>query len=491
MAISRTYFKALGMLCLFGISTFNVFSQNEADVERYSGRTILGTARFNALGGAMGALGGDMSAIHINPAGVGVYRFGDVSFTPAVEINEISANLNDITTLGNTSRFVVNNAGLVLANELDHPYWKMLNFAVSYQRLNTFNDELRINSSNPVDFSQMQDFVWEANGTPLNNLSEYSALLAWEAFVIDTLSDASSYAGRVFEGDMIQTQVSERRGNTSDFSITLGGNYNDVLYIGAGLGIESVNYKLEVTTTETPSDRVNTDLMNYSFKEQLATEGYGVNFRIGAIAKLGQVVRVGGSIQTPTTYSLTDNFQSELESNLRNPNETINAQSSLGIFEYRVKTPWRYMASVATIFKKRALLTFQYEFTNYRKGELKNTNRSGSEADFSEANQSIEMNFRGRHTLRGGLEVRATKQLYFRGGIAYFSNPIPVNEFTDANLYRLQYSGGIGYREAAWSLDFSYQLTAFDELYYTNNSANLSTLSYKYQTIAVTLGIRI
>jgi long-subunit fatty acid transport protein len=231
--------------------------------------------------------------------------------------------------------------------------------------------------------------------------------------------------------------------------------------------------------------------MNYTYTEQLATEGYGVNFRIGAIGKLGKVVRIGGSIETPTTYSLTDNFQSELRSQLRDPFETINSESPLGIFEYRVKTPWRYMASLATILKKRGLLTIQYEFANYRNGELKETNRAGSEADFSAANETIETNFRGRHTLRAGLELRASKALYFRGGVAYFSNPIPSNEFTDANLFRMQYSGGVGYRQAGWSLDMSYQFTTFDELYYTNTSANLSTLTYKFQTIALTLGIRI
>lgn len=481
------------------MTSLGLFGQNEADVERYSGQAVLGTARFSALGGAMGALGGDFSSLHINPAGVAIYRFGDVSFTPAVEINQISASFNDNPTfgngtnlgVGNSSRLVINNAGLVLANELNHPYWKMINFAVSYQRMNTFNDELEINSTNPVGNSLMDDFAWEADGFYPDELSEYSSLLAWEGYVIDTLNNAVTYGGRVAEGDMVQRQIAERRGNTSDFAITFGGNYNDVLYIGAGIGIESVNYKLEVNTSETPTDRLNTDLMNYTYTEQLATEGYGVNFRIGAIAKLGKVVRLGGSIETPTTYSLTDNFQSELQSNLREPFETINSESPLGIFEYRLKTPWKYMASVATILKKRGLLTFQYEYTNYRGGELKNTNREGSEADFSAANESIETNFRGRHTLRGGLEVRATKSLFFRGGVAYFSNPIPSNEFTDADLYRMQYSCGVGYKVATWSLDLSYQFTTFDELYYTNASANLSTLTYKYQTIALTLGIRI
>lgn len=468
-------------------------AQNEGDVQRLSSQYMPGTARFTGLGGAMGSLGGDMSAITVNPAGVGIYRFGDVSFTPAVEINEVDAAQQGNTKSETDTRFVINNGGLVLANELNHPYWKMLNFGVTYQRLNTFNDQLSTSSINSVDRSLVQDFIDEANGYFPSELSEFSAGLAYDAYVIDTLDHATSYTGRGnLGGDLKQQQTSERRGNTSDFSISLGANYNDFLYIGAAVGIQSVKYNLEVSTKENVVDETTTDLREYTLKEELATDGIGVNFKVGAIVKIGKVLRVGGSIHTPTSYSLTDDYKSTLTSHRVNPNEHYNLESSLSVFEYRIRTPWRYMASISGVFKKRALLSAQYEYANFSFGKLKNTNSEGGiEADFSDANHIISNEFEGQHTLRGGLEIRATKSFYIRSGIAYFTNTIPANEFTNADLDRIQYSCGLGIKKATWNLDLSYQLSKVDELYYTNRLADLTTLHNNYQSIALTFGIRL
>ncbi len=487
------FIKAAFLLAVSIWSAQTGYSQNESDVQRLSNQFVLGTARFNGLGGAMGSVGGDFSALTINPAGVGIYRFGDVSFTPAVETNAIDAELGNQTTSKDLTRFVINNFGVVFANELEHPHWKMLNFAVSYQRMNTFNDELTIPSSNPVDRSFLQTFVNEADGSHPDDLSEFSALMAWEGFVIDTLENATSYIGRGgVSGEMTQIQTAERKGNTSDFSISLGANYKDFLYIGAGLGFQSVKYDLEVNTAEFVNDLKSTDLREFTFQEMLATEGFGVNFKVGAILKLGKVVRVGGSIQTPTTYSLTDTYQNKLTSRLTNPDEHFNLESSIGIFEYRVRTPWRYMASISGVFKKRALLTAQYEFVNFASGELKNArNNGGIDANFGDANYLVDTQFDGQHTLRGGIELRATENFYFRYGMAYFTNVISANEFTDADLDRIQYGGGIGYKTATYNIDLSYQLTKVDELYYTHSGAELTTLHNNLQSIALTVGIRL
>src|SRR5690606_11190269 len=309
------------------------------------------------------------------------------------------------------------------------------------------------------------------------NLSEFSAGLAYQGFVIDRIDSINSiYVGRAFTGELTQIQDAERSGRLSETSLNFGAYYNDKVYIGASLNFQSPYYKSKVQTTESPLDTENTDLVQYTYSEILETTGLGFNFKLGGIVKAGKYLRFGASAQTPTTFTLTDNYRTQLNSELKT--KAYNEQSSLSVFEYRVRTPWRFMGSIAGILGKKALVSFQYEFADFSSGSLKNSSSYGSNADFSDSNEAIETFFTSSNVFRGGAEYRFTKEFYGRAGFAYFSNPNKGNEFTSADLNRYQYSGGLGYRTAAWNLDLTYQLAKFQEIYRTNNSApDITTLS--------------
>lgn len=487
-----TFLKTTFCILFLGIA-LSVTAQNDADVQRYSTQYAFGTARFNGLGGAMGALGGDMSATHINPAGLGIYRFGTISFTPAIESNSIESTVNRSTFTDVKVLPVVNNIGFVLANELRDPHWKYFNFGVSYNRLNTFNDQLKTSSQIPINESLMHDFANEANGSSPADLSEFSSGLAWEGYLIDqTDSINHQYNGRVTQGEMKQIQTAKRGGRLAETSLNFGTNYDDIFYLGASLNFQSVNYKSVVETTETPTDVTNTDLISYTFREELQTEGLGFNFKLGGIIKAGDILRFGASVQTPTTFSLTDNFQNILRSQLRDPNEQYDPKSSVGIFDYRIKTPWRFMASAAGIIGKKGLISVQYEFADFASGELKNAKTGGYDGDFGNTNRLIEDSYGYSNIIRAGGEYRATESIYLRAGFGYFSNPNKANEsFGLVNLNRFQYSGGIGYRAASWNIDLAYQLAQVEEIYLTNNSSNLGTLKDNYTNIALTIGFRL
>lgn len=469
-----------------------VTAQNEADVLRYSSNYGLGTARFSGLGGAMGALGGDMSALHVNPAGIGMYRFGDISFTPSLEINNLESDLHGTSYTDNKTILAINNAGFVLANETKDPYWKTINFGVSYNRLNTFNDNLTIRSTNPYDRSLMQDFVDGANGYSLADLSDFASGLAWDGYVIDQVDSINNiYTGAVHQGDMTQVQVAESSGRLAETAVTFGANYNDILYLGASLNFQSPFYKSLTKTTETPTEPVGTDLVNYTYTENLETTGLGFNFKLGGIVKAGNFLRFGASVQTPTTFRLTDNYRTKLMSEVRNKDfNTTSQQSALSVFEYKVRAPWRYMASVAGILGKKAVVSFQYEFSDFASARLKNVS-SYTGADFDAVNTLIESTFSSSNIFRAGAEYRLTPELYARAGFAYFSNPNKENEFTSADLNRYQYSGGLGYRSAAWSLDLTYQLAQYQELYQTNYLADITTLTNNRSSIILSLGFRL
>lgn len=471
-------------------------AQNDADVSRYTANYFSGTARFEAMGGAFGALGGDMSALHINPAGVGVFRFGEISFTPGYEFNTINAQTDFSSMEEAKSKMVVNNLGFVLANEINHPEWKSVNFSVTYNRINTFNDLTRLTGQSDAIDGLAGDFLVEADGFLLNELNDFSAGLAWDALVIDnangtdsTFVDDGVYVMSFDPNELIQTtQIAERDGRLSETALTIGANYNDRLYLGFGIGFQDITYESVIQTIESPVGSPAEELTGYTLTERLQSEGLGVNAKFGLIYKLN-TLRFGASVRTPTVFSMTDNFTSDIVSRFQNPTETFEALSDAGFFEYRIRTPWHFMGSVAGVIGKKAIISGQYERINFSGGELRNSTSSAN-ADFSEVNELINQGYSASDIFRLGGEYRITKSFSARAGFAYFANPITVNEQqTTENLNRQEINFGLGYRLATWYIDLSYSHATFNELYdYT--ILNRAVLKNTQSLVGLTIGIR-
>ncbi|MGB6037082.1 MAG: hypothetical protein WBG42_12490, partial [Cryomorphaceae bacterium] len=269
--------RLLLIVALLFSATVSSYAQNDADVQRYTANYFSGTARFEAMGGAFGALGGDMSALHINPAGVGVFRFGEISFTPAYEFNAINAVTPFSSQEESKAKMVVNNLGFVLANEIDHPEWKSVNFSVTYNRINTFNDLTRLSGQSLAIDGLAGDFLEEANGLFLDELDDFSAGLAWDALVIDnangtdsTIIDDGEYVMGFDLNELIETtQTAERDGRLSETALSIGANYDDKLYLGFGIGFQDITYESVVTTIETPVGSPAQDLTGYTLTERL------------------------------------------------------------------------------------------------------------------------------------------------------------------------------------------------------------------------------
>jgi hypothetical protein len=484
------------LLGLLGLVSFSpeALSQNEADVQRYSSNYFFGSARFNALGGAMGALGGDLSSAHINPAAVGVFRFSEFTFTPAVEVARTTAGLEGTSTSQFIDRLVINNMGLLLAFETRNPKWKAANFGLSYTRLASFNDFLRTDAQIPYERSLANDLLNEAQGVSVEFLDDFSAGLAWDTEIIDNPGGGTLYVGQFGPGDIIrQTHTAERRGRIGETSLAFGGNYDNVFYIGASLNFQNVRYDQTTEITESQVSPATSDLTSYTFRDELRTTGLGVNFKIGAMARIGNTFRLGAAVHTPTTLSLRDSYFVRATSRFVNPVEVLQS-SAQGFFDYRVRTPWRYMASAAAVVGTKGLLTAQYEFSNFQQARLMAANRNGSNAIFSDANQVVSENFSGQNVLRFGAEIRANKNIFLRGGYAWFQNPIPVNEALvsdPSSLSRDQWSGGIGYRKASWSVDLSYQVAMVDETYLVNGGGSVAIISQRLSAIALSMNIRL
>lgn len=486
----RQYTVAALMLCLSGSMT----AQNEADVQRYTTHQPPGTARFGAMGGAFTALGGDMSSIAINPAGIGVFRFGEVSLSPSVEMRDIRTSLVGESSSGSHSGVALNNLGFILVNETDDPYWRSVNVGVTMNRMNTFNDQIVTGGTLPLGNTLMQSWVIQADGITPDNLPLTDAGLAYDAFVIDDVENSSptEYVGGVQQGQMSQSHTANTTGRMNDIGITVGGNYDDRLYIGGGLGIVTSYYDVEFETTEVATQPGTDDLRRYSFRENMNVEGVGFNLRAGFIYRITKQFRVGGSVQTPTTFRMQDNYGQAINS-VRDGQDPISLAPETDFIEYRVRTPWRYTFGVAGVIKGKAILTGQYEFVNFRGAGYRPANRrSGLESFLDNANFRIEENYRAQHTFRGGIEFRLTKKVSARGGAAFFPNVVPISESViSGRMDQIMVGGGLGYREKAWNLDLSYSVMRFHEPYRVSGAGSIQELQNTLGALTVTFGFRI
>jgi hypothetical protein len=229
----------------------NGYSQNVDDALRYSQIFYSGSARFMSMGGAFTALGGDLSAISLNPAGTGIFRSFELSLTPQMVYNTNASTWNkskasdfrytfNLSQIGIVSNLYTNNneSGLV-----------SLNAAYSFNRTNDYYENITINGIS--NNSSIADYwVSLANGNSKNNLPNvpWAANQTW---VIDTLSGSNSLYGTVFSryGDNTSStygqtirRVITNEGNTGEHAFSLGGNFSNKFYLGATLGISKLKY---------------------------------------------------------------------------------------------------------------------------------------------------------------------------------------------------------------------------------------------------------
>lgn len=486
----RQYTIAALMLCL----SAGMFAQGAGDIQRYTTHQPPGTARFGAMGGAFTALGGDMSSITINPAGIGVFRFAEISLSPSVEMRDIRTSLAGESSTGSHSGLAVNNLGFILVNEVDDPFWKSVNVGVTVNRMNTYNDQIVTGGVLELGNTLMQSWVDQADGIAPDNLPITDAGLAYDAFVIDDIEGSvpTRYVGGVQQGLMSQRHTVNTTGRMNDIGLTVGGNYDDKFYIGGGLGILTSYYDVELETTEEATLPGSGDLRRYTFRENMNVEGVGFNLRAGFIYRITKQFRVGGSVQTPTTFRMQDNYGQGINA-IRDGLDPNSISPDTDFIEYRVRTPWRYTFGVAGVIKGKAILTGQYEFVNFRGAEYRPANRRSGLASFLDnANFEMQEFYRAQHAFRGGVEFRMTPKVMARGGAAFFPNVVPISEGAiSGRMDQVMVGGGLGYRERAWNLDLSYSVMRFHEPYRVSGAGSTQELQNTLGVLTLTFGYRI
>ena len=495
--MKRNYTFILLLVCAFASA------QNINDVLRLSGEGSYGTARFQGLNGAFGALGGDMSSLNINPAGSAVFNNSLLSLTGSnynIKNDSRYFNGSRSTSLNSLDLNQVGGVFVFKSTNSNSP-WRKLALAFNYDLVKNFDDDLLVsgNSDQGID----NYFLDLANGVPFGPLliqdGEYieeayldigstlgfvdqQAFLGYYGGIIDPVDfsddNNTDYISNAKYGTVNQDYSQITTGYNSKFTANLASQYGDNLYLGASLNIHSVfldkltqlsergfdtDSEIQTITFDNLlrtqlSERgfdADSEIQTITFDNLLRTQGNGFSFSLGAIGKLNENFRIGGSYQSPTWYNLSDETSQKIYSDLADSDISFINFNIINIYEdYTIKIPGKLTGSLAMIFGKNGLLSFDYSYQDMSKAEL----RPGSDPSFASENDFISDKLSTVSTFRLGGEYRI-EALSLRAGYRFEQSPY-ANGGTIGDLNG--YSGGIGYNFGGSRLDLSYNYSTQD-----------------------------
>ncbi|MDD3624049.1 MAG: outer membrane protein transport protein [Proteiniphilum sp.] len=444
----------------------SLFAQGEVDALRFSRESLFGTARAMSMGGAFGALGGDQSALAINPAGIGVYRSSEVVGTFNLSRNQSVAG----NQTANKSRFDMDNLGFVGYFPLRNDVMPLVNFGFSYNKLQSFDRNVSaIGSPNSTLIDYIADRSAGIDPAKLRmgkdlpdpfNTQPWLPVLAFNSYLISPVDGGDSYDPVNTRGERAINEIRmKERGHIDNYDFTVGTTLGNVLNLGFALSIKDISYSLTSDYLEDFNEG------GYTLTNWLTTSGAGVSAKIGAIYRPVNELRLGLAYHTPTLYAMTETYEAqiadEMDAYIDDPNyESGETYSARFTNDYDLKTPGKLVASIATVLGGRFIGSLDYELTDYSNMKLKVPSGAYEEGDwYAIDNEYIAMDFRPASTLRAGMEYRFTQQFSGRLGYAWMQNPYDAGfrESGDAaiagsnTIYRMEgdtryLTGGLGYR---------------------------------------------
>ncbi|MBT8183674.1 MAG: outer membrane protein transport protein [Eudoraea sp.] len=454
-------------------------AQNINDILRYSRGNLQGTARFQGLSGAFGALGGDLSSLNVNPAGSAVFNNSLFTVSGTNYSRDNTASYFSGTNTTELNSLELNQVGgvFVFKSSNENSDWSKVALAINYDLVQNFDNEFFasgnstqgienyfLNFAQGVPFGQLllQDgeFIEEAYldiGSSLG-FREQQAFLGYFGGVIDPVDanddNNTAYVPNAQYNSVTQDYFQSTAGYNSRFTLNLASQYQNNLYIGASLNFHTVMYDRLTSFSETGYDTAS-EIQFINFDNFLHTQGTGFSFSVGAIAKLNSNIRVGGSYQSPTWYDLEDDTSQRINSDLADDDIGFIDFNIVNLFEaYTVKTPGKLTGSIAMIFGKDGLLSFDYGYQDMSEAEL----RPSSDVFFSSVNQTVASELGAVSTFRFGGEYRI-EEVSLRGGYRYEQSPYSNgNTIGDLNGF----SGGIGYNFGGSRIDLAYSRSEQD-----------------------------
>lgn len=484
------------ILLLTGLSFSFAQSQEIKDALRYSQDNLTGTARFRAMSGAFGALGGDLSAIGINPAGSAVFANNQVGFTISNSNKKNDSNYFGTKTTENDNSFDLNQAGgvFVFKNQNTKSNWKKIVLGLNFENTNNYNNSVFSAGTNPtnsignyfLNYANTanngspvpQEFVNTQTGETANSLYSYlgrnlpnsqypnlngfgaqQALLGYQGYALDAVdsnNNNSLYTSTVTPGgNYYQENTVLSSGYSGKLSFNASTSFKDKLYLGVNLNSHFIDFRQSSTFAERNNNSLtsNFSVTQMQFDNDLYSYGSGFSFQLGAIAKITNELRAGLTYESSTWYrindELTQRFIAVSEDNTGTVDTKVIDPRTPNVYEpYKLQTPSKLTGSLAYVFGKSGLISVDYAIKDYSNTKFK----PKAEPYFSNLNTQARNEFQNTGELRIGAEYKI-ERVSLRGGYRYEQSPYK-NKTTLGDLKG--YSGGIGYNFGSTKLDLSY-----------------------------------
>ncbi len=436
-----------------------------ADALRFSQTNYGSTARFKAMGNAQIGIGGDLSSLGGNPAGLALFSKSEIAITP--EFNKIAMNANFLGANINTNK-----------NQLNLNQFAAAFYAPIYKSSGKNLEKGVISAVFGLGFNRNNNYVSELNYAGNNNNNSITDFFAQEA----TLKGITGIQKIAFDNHLItynannKTYFSEtyannnnaakqamnniRRGSVSEYIFAGSLNVSNQIYIGVSIGLVNLNYITDAQFTETGyANEYDADgnatgkkiPYNLIYSQNQKTKGSGINCRTGIIYRPIPSLRLGINIQTPTWFTIDDSYVETLDNRT-----TIRgtAGSDSYPFAYKLATPLKGSFGVSYVIGKSALITGDIDFTDYGSIRFSDNDNAVSQT-IMDNNTAVRSNFTDAVNYRFGAEVKLIESFSLRGGYGVNGNPFKNNgnKFFENKIY----SGGIGYRNKDYYFDIAYQ----------------------------------
>ena len=462
------------------------FAQIPDDVLRYSWQPVNGTARMNAVAGAMGSLGGDISATFTNPAGLAMYRTSDFVLSPGYSLLNNKGQFRGSSATDNDKHFNLGASGFVTGID-GSGKWNNKAFSLAVTRTANFSNTIYYRGQN--DFSSYgEQYAAEAANSGLSldeilNSNDVSlgTRMATYAYLIDTATlggnanpDVLSMAmyNQLANGGTFLVNQAHRiqtSGGITEPAIGYAANNNDRLYIGGSIGIPIVKYNKNTWfREEDATGDTNNDFAFSELTENFGTKGIGINAKLGVIVRPSENIRLGLAIHSPTWFSLEDTYSAEMAVNLEEYRSTAGTErvssnlftgDNVPRYKYELVTPWKMMLSgtyilneVEDIRQQKGFITADIEYVTHKSNRFRNAEDYDDGGYYDQLNDVMKDYYKNAFNFRLGGELKLTTFMA-RLGFAYYGNP-----YADAELKasRMFVSGGVGYRNAGMYIDLTY-----------------------------------
>lgn len=436
-----------------------LYAQNSTDALRYSLFDFGGTARSVGVGGALGALGADFSVLSTNPAGIGWYRRSEFVFTPGVNAAATRSRLlsgeDNSLTEDSRSVFTLASLGAVGASRPRNSNWTTLNFAIGFNRAADFNQQVFWQGTSRG--SIVNRFLEIANSDA--GLNDFESRIAYNAEAIYDIDGDGFYES---DFDLAPNAVINReqtitsRGSITEFGISLAGSYKDRVMFGVAVGMPFLSFTEEKAYIERNRNNAVPFFNSLLYRENLSTTGLGFNAKFGIIVRPHHSFRLGAAVHTPTAYSLEDNYRTAMSYTYTDGDVFTGRDSSTGLFEYRLRTPWRFIGSTAIVAGKSGFLSGEIEWVDYGKNRFR---FDSFESEERIANDSIVNLLGSALNIRLGGEM-VYEIFRFRAGLGLHYSP-----YSNDDNVNTSFSLGFGIRERNFSADLAYRRRVMEEGY--------------------------